>query len=88
MEHTGIVNLAQLLTSSIVQADVQGEPVTGFEKRGAKGKFECGNCSYFDGSSCGQSVMMAQSKQPRNTKGRPQVGKHDCCEYVDRVGKK
>lgn len=72
----------------INEAEIQGEPGTGFEKRGGKGPFECGNCEYFDGSSCGQDDMMKLSKQPRTESGRVQVSTGDCCEYVERRGEK
>lgn len=67
---------------------IKGEAGTGFEKRGDKGPFECGNCEYFDGKSCGQKDMMKQSKQPRLANGRVKVDAEDCCEYVERVGEK
>lgn len=67
-------------------AAIQGEPGTGFEKRGGKGPFECGNCEYFDGSSCGQDDMVKKSKQPKNQAGRRIVEAGDCCGYVDRKG--
>lgn len=74
---------------SLVQinsAHVKGEPGTGFEKRGAKGPFECGNCEYFKNLSCGQADMMKLSKQPRTKDGRVEVAAADCCEYVERKG--
>lgn len=63
-----------------------GEKDTGFEKRGSKGPFECGNCRYFKEKSCHQDDMMRISKQPRNKDGTVKVDEKDCCEYVDRVG--
>ena len=67
---------------------VKGEPGTGFEKAGNLGEFECGNCEYFDGKSCGQADMMKDSKQPKLENGRVKVSEEDCCEYVHRVGRK
>jgi hypothetical protein len=69
---------------------IKGEPGTGFEKAGDLGEFECGNCRFFDPKSpgCRQPDMMAKSKQPRLKDGRVQVEHEDCCEYVDRVGRK
>lgn len=72
----------------IDQKAIKGEPGTGFEKRGNLGPFECGNCEYFDGKSCGQKDMMEHSKEPRTKNGRVIVGEADCCEYLDRVGPK
>lgn len=72
----------------IDSAHVKGEPGTGFEKAGDLGEFECGNCRFFDGKSCGQIDMMQRSKQPRLPNGRVKVDEEDCCEYVDRVGRK
>lgn len=66
---------------------IHGEEGTGFEKRGNKGAFECGNCSYYDNHSCGQKDMMEKSKQPRLPNGRVKVEADDCCEYVERIGK-
>jgi len=69
-------------------ASVKGEPGTGFEKRGSKGPFECGNCEYFVGrNACKQKDMMRLSKQPRWPDGTIVVDAADCCEYVERVGK-
>lgn len=65
---------------------VKGEPGTGYEPPAGKGPFECANCRYFDGSSCGQATMMKVSKLPRNAAGRVEVDAHGCCEYVDRKG--
>lgn len=66
---------------------IKGEPGTGFEKRGGKGPFECGNCEYFkSGNSCHQKDMMKLSKQPRHKDGSVVVDAPDCCEYVERVG--
>ena len=68
---------------------IKGERNTGFEKGGKLGEFECGNCRYFDGNSCGQPDMMRYSKQPRASDSRRVlVDEEDCCEYVDRVGRK
>lgn len=75
-------------SAQINSAHVRGEPGTGFEKAGDKGEFECGNCRYFNGDSCGQSDMIARSRQPRLKNGRVRVAEEDCCEYVDRVGRK
>lgn len=67
---------------------IQGEPGTGFEKRGDDGEFECGNCEYFDSAAgaCDQWDMKQKSKQPRLEDGRVSVAYDDCCEYVSRVG--
>lgn len=67
---------------------IHGEAGTGFEKRGDKGPFECGNCRFFAEESCGQKDMMAKSKQPRLANSRVKVDDDDCCEYIDRVGTK
>ena len=70
----------------INQSAIKGEEGTGFEKRGNKGPFECGNCTYFDAvnGACEQSDMVRISKQPRLSDGRPSVDAADCCEYVER----
>ncbi len=65
---------------------VKGEHGTGFEKRGNKGPFECGNCKHFTGKSCNQPDMVKMSTLTR-LNGNPVVNSDDCCEYVDRVGK-
>ena len=65
---------------------IKGEKGTGFEKRGKKGPFECGNCEYFKDDSCGQKDMMSKSKEPKLPNGRIKVAAEDCCEYVERVG--
>lgn len=71
----------------INSAAVSGEVGTGFEERGDKGPFECGNCEYFNGTNaCNQEDMMQKSKQPRHENKTVVVGLMDCCEYVDRVG--
>lgn len=70
----------------IDQAAVKGEPGTGFEERGDKGPFECGNCGYFREGLCHQKIMMARSTRPKNAQGLVQVGSADCCEYVERIG--
>lgn len=67
---------------------IKGEANTGFEKRGDKGPFECGNCEYFDGKSCGQKDMMKFSQQPRVAGNRVQVAAEDCCEFIERKGGK
>lgn len=77
---------------------IKGEPGTEFEERGDLGEFECENCSFFsenlpspppDGEiGCHQPDMMEKSKRPRNDDGSVQIGPEDCCEYVDRIGKK
>jgi hypothetical protein len=72
----------------VVQGSIKGEKFTGFEKRGAKGPFECGNCEYFKDDSCNEDHMMVHSKQARNPNGTVKVKAEDCCEYVDRVGRK
>ncbi len=71
----------------INQFAIKGEPGTGFEERGNKGPFECGNCEYFKSNSCGQKDMMAKSKRTKLPNGRIKVGTDDCCEYIQRVGK-
>ena len=68
---------------------IRGEAGTGFEKRGSKGPFECGNCSYMkNGDECHQEDMKKKSKEPRHPNGSVVVADEDCCEYVDRVGNK
>ena len=69
---------------------VKGEPGTGFEKRSNKGPFECGNCEYFDSAAgaCNQDDMRTKSKQPKLEDGRPVVAWDDCCDYIERMGKK
>lgn len=64
---------------------VLGDEGTGFEERGLKGPFECGNCKYFTGKTCKQVDMVKLSTRPR-INGEPKVEAEDCCEYVDRVG--
>jgi hypothetical protein len=68
---------------------IQGESGTGFEKRGDKGPFSCGNCEYFDAAAgaCDQWDMKTKSNQPKLADGRVSVDAADCCEYVERVGK-
>lgn len=80
-------------SSGLVVLDVfaiQGERGTGFEKAGDLGEFECGNCTYFDATAgaCNQTDMKAMSQQPRLADGRVSVDEEDCCEYVQRVGRK
>lgn len=87
----GLVGLDKPAT--LIQIDpfqVKGEEGTGFEKAADLGEFECGNCRFFDAraGACNQETMKALSKQPRLADGRIQVGAEDCCEYVDRMGKK
>ena len=72
----------------IEQSAVKGEAGTGFEKRGSKGPFECGNCEYFKDGHCGNKIMMARSKQPKDSAGHVEVDAGDCCEYVERIGGK
>lgn len=75
-------------------SEIKGEKGTGFEPRLVngvdKGPFECGNCEYFDErlGACGQKDMIKRSKRPRHKDGRPVVGGRDCCEFVDRIGRK
>jgi hypothetical protein len=71
---------------SLNASAIKGEPGTGFEERGTKGPFECGNCRYFDPGACHQKDMIAKSKRPRNADGSVKVDAPDCCEYVDRIG--
>lgn len=65
---------------------IKGEPGTGFEQRGDKGPFECGNCEYFTGRSCSQKDMRRMSKQSRLPDGTVKVDADDCCEYIERKG--
>ena len=69
---------------------IKGEAGTGFEKAGNLGEFECENCRYFDAAAgaCAQADMELISKQPRLADGRVAVAPEDCCEYIDRMGKK
>jgi hypothetical protein len=71
----------------INQFAIKGEPGTGFEERGDKGPFECGNCEYFKNNSCGQKDMMSKSTRKKLPNGRIKVATYDCCEYIERVGK-
>lgn len=67
---------------------IKGESGTGFEKRGNRGPFECGNCGYFkNGNACNQKDMMRYSKQPKWPDGTVVVGAPDCCSFVERIGK-
>ena len=72
----------------INSAHVKGDPGTGFEERGDLGDFVCGNCEYFKNNSCGQADMLKLSKRPRTSDNRVKVGDRDCCEYVDRQGRR
>jgi broad specificity phosphatase PhoE len=66
-------------------AAIKGEVGTGFEKRGSRGPFNCGNCKFFqNGNACNQRDMREKSKQPRHRNGDVQVESLDCCEFVDR----
>ena len=69
------------------QSHIKGEAETGFEKRGDKGPFECGNCHYFSNGLCRQQDMVEKSRQPRKD-GRVKVDSEDCCEFIERVGKR
>jgi hypothetical protein len=69
------------------QSAIKGEQGTGFEKRGDKGAFECGNCRYFSGGLCRQEDMVQKSREPRRD-GLVEVDKEDCCEFIERVGKR
>jgi hypothetical protein len=71
---------------TIDSAHVKGEPGTGYEGP-AGGPFECANCEYFNGHSCGQEDMMQRSKLTRDAENRPITDPHGCCEYVDRKEK-
>lgn len=66
---------------------IHGEAGTGYEN-GKLGEFECENCHYYreSDSSCGQSTMVALSKQPK-VGTRVKVDPEGCCEFVDRMGK-
>jgi hypothetical protein len=67
---------------------IRGEKNTGFEKRGNKGPFNCGNCEYMrNGNACVQEDMKRYSKQPKWPDGSVVVEPEDCCEFVERVGK-
>lgn len=84
---------AGMSQSTLIQIDpfsVKGEEGTGFEKAADLGEFECGNCFFFDkvAGACNQDTMKRLSKQPRLADGRVMVAEEDCCEYVDRMGKK
>ncbi len=69
--------------------EIKGEPITGFEKRGNRGPFECGNCTYFEnGDACTQETMKEKSKQPRHPNGDVVVDADDCCEFIERKGRK
>lgn len=77
------------------QSAIKGEPGTGYEPRVIngvdKGPFECGNCHYFTKPDlCGQKDMMKNSEQPRSDDGKVilKFGPLDCCEYIERVGKR
>lgn len=70
-------------TLQIDSAHVKGEPGTGYEGPEG-GPFECANCEYFNGRSCGQEDMLRRSKLPRDRENRPITDPHGCCEYVDR----
>jgi hypothetical protein len=74
----------------INESAIKGEAGTGFEKAADLGEFECGNCEYFDATAgaCDQDDMKEKSKQPRLSDGRVMVAAEDCCEYVERLGKK
>lgn len=68
------------------QSAIKGEPGTGFEKRGDKGPFQCGNCHFFRAGFCDNKIMRQRSRQPKNAEGYVKVGAQDCCEYVTRIG--
>lgn len=70
----------------IDSSKVKGEPGTGYEAPDGRGPFQCSNCNYFRGGSCGQATMMERSKQPRVDGGRVKVDPAGCCEYVERKG--
>jgi hypothetical protein len=73
---------------------IEGEPNTGFEREEGKGPFDCGNCQYFHPllggmGGCSQTEMMIYSREPRLPEShRVLVHERDCCEYVERVGRK
>ena len=71
----------------IEQSHIRGEQGTGFEKRGNKGPFECGNCHYFSNGLCWQEDMVEKSKEPKRD-GKVEVDAEDCCEFIERVGKR
>ena len=71
----------------INEANVKGEPGTGYEGEDGKGEFECENCNFYekDSFSCGQEDMMKVSKRPRVAgNNRVIVDPEGCCDYVDR----
>lgn len=70
----------------IDQSQIKGEKSTGYEGPSG-GPFECGNCTYFKGGTCGQKTMMEMSKRPKDKDGRVEVDAYGCCEYVERKGK-
>ncbi len=70
--------------TEINQGQIRGEKGTGFEKRGDRGPFECGNCTFFDKGYCTQETMKKLSQQPKNKEGYPEVKSVDCCEYIAR----
>jgi hypothetical protein len=71
---------------AINSSEVRGEDGTGFEKRGDRGPFQCGNCNYFEDGTCHQRTMMKVSKQPKEGE-YPKVAAEDCCEYISRKAK-
>lgn len=40
----------------VAENAIKVEKGTGFEKRGTKGPFECGNCDYFENGLCHQKT--------------------------------
>lgn len=64
---------------------VSGEKGTGYQD-GKHGPFECGNCKFYDGKSCGQSDMVSKSTQPKVKGGRIKVHEQDHCAYFDGKG--
>jgi hypothetical protein len=80
--------LAGTETENGGESEIKGEAHTGFEKRGKRGAFECGNCHFFrNGDACFEETMKAKSKQPRHANGDVVVAPDDCCKFLDRIGK-
>lgn len=64
---------------------MSGEPVTGFEKAGELGPFNCGNCIHMSDEVCIHPIMVKLSAQPKKDDG-VEVDADDCCSYVRRKG--
>lgn len=72
----------------IDESAIKGEHDTGFERRGSKGPFECGNCHYYRNGGCYEKNMVKYSNQPKLADGGRGVRSEDCCEYIDRPHKR